>query len=167
MGLPPEQTRAAFNAIANSIKLHHPLTLAPAVQTLGTELEPKQSEDVIKVIRSALASAGRAASADAWASALDALLAAQPVETALPAYVELLKFPTTGQRSPDFFSQRIHDPTRVLLAGLARLFPDAAELQGGDLDAAVAWIARTQPRIDLAAPPVRPAPLQPGEAPGG
>ena len=48
--------------------------------------------------------------------------------------------------------------TAYLLGKLRERFPGARELQGGNLENALAWIAANYPEVDLVSPPTRPAP---------
>ncbi|MFZ1430452.1 MAG: hypothetical protein WAS21_27205 [Geminicoccaceae bacterium] len=144
----------AIKTTANSDQLR---ALTQAVQALAPRLDPAQAD--FGPARAALASSITAAEAAAWAGAIGEVLAKLPAETELPEIVELLKFPTAGQRDANADGEG--NPTRVLLAALAKRYPEVPALQTGSLDDALAWVAKTYPRIDLDSPPVRPPPLRP------
>ena len=158
--LEPVQAQLLLGTILKSLGTNtRPEALGPLIQAakaLDPTLLVDTPLDALRVARSGLAGARSGTEAVAWATALNAMLPA--ADSSVGDLIEALKYPNSALQNRKV---RGGDPVSaegylldVLAEGAA-----AQELQGGNFERVLAWLAKHHPEVDLARPPSRPAPV--------
>jgi hypothetical protein len=138
--------------------------MAEVVKALASKLTDEAKADMLGVVRSGLAAVDSGDAASRWARAYEALLPPSSAIGYIGAIVEVLKYPTSSikKRRPSEDELRRNldeyaamDATEYFQKKISERFPDAKELQSGNLADLVDWIGENYPDIDLTRPPVR------------
>jgi hypothetical protein len=152
---------AILDAMRGAANSYDRRRLAEAVQALASRLGSEAKRDMQRLARSGLGVASSGIEAIAWARALEALLPPSPASSYVGAIVEVLKYPTTAlalrELSESASDRKQASATEYLLGKIHERFSDTRELQSDNLQATLAWIAKSYPEIDLTSPPARPA----------